>query len=118
MLCFTFSFIYNIFEFDNTDNIRVHDTISGIVTPQAPMVALDFRFKLLICNNIYIFSSPEPKAHGEFIVYQFEKRYCPFFSVVLDGILFILTGIDDIHKSLDEFEILPDPTTVHRVSCP
>ena len=30
---------------------------------------------------------------------------------VLDGILFILTGNDDIHKSLDEFEIRPDPTT-------
>ena len=40
------------------------------------------------------------------------------FSVVFDGILFILTGNDDIHKSLDEFEIRPDPTTYHRVSCP
>ena len=39
------------------------------------------------------------------------------FSVVLDGILFILTGNDDIHKSLDEFEIRPDATTDHRVSC-
>ena len=41
-----------------------------------------------------------------------------FFSVVLDGILFILTGNDDIHKSLDEFEIRPDQITDHRVSCP
>ena len=55
----------------------------------------------------------------------FEKQCCPFFSVVLDGILFILTGNeedtlnnDDIHKSLDEFEIRPDQTTDHRVSCP
>ena len=40
------------------------------------------------------------------------------FLVVLYGILFILTGNDDIHKSLDEFEIRPDPTTDHRVSCP
>ena len=47
-----------------------------------------------------------------------EKRCYPFFSVVLDGILFILTGNDNIHKSLDEFEIRPDPTTDHRVSCP
>ena len=31
--------------------------------------------------------------------------FCRFFSLVLDGILFILTGNDDIHKSLDEFEI-------------
>ena len=34
----------------------------------------------------------------------------PLFSVVLDGIIFILTGNDDIHKSLDEFEIWPDQT--------
>ena len=36
----------------------------------------------------------------------------------LDWILFILTGNDDIHKSLDEFEIQPDPTTDHRATCP
>ena len=40
------------------------------------------------------------------------------FSVVLDWILFILTCNDDIHKSLNEFEIQPDPTTYYRVSCP
>ena len=34
-----------------------------------------------------------------------------FFSAVLDRILFILAGNDNIHKSLDEFEIRPDPTT-------
>ena len=40
-------------------------------------------------------------------------------SIVLDGILFILTGNDGIlHKSLDEFEIWPDPTMDHRGSCP
>ena len=27
-------------------------------------------------------------------------------------------GNDDIHKSLHEFEIRPDPTTDNRVSCP
>ena len=32
----------------------------------------------------------------------------PLFSAVLDQILFILAGNDDIHKSLDEFEIRPD----------
>ena len=36
------------------------------------------------------------------------KTVLPIFSVVPDGILFILTGNDDIHKSLDEFEIRPD----------
>ena len=43
---------------------------------------------------------------------------CHFFSAVLDPILFILAGNDDIHRSLEEFEIRPDPTTDHRVSCP
>ena len=39
---------------------------------------------------------------------------CPLgylFSAVLDLILFILAGIDNIYESLDEFEIRPDPTT-------
>ena len=40
------------------------------------------------------------------------------FSTVFDLILFILAGNDDIHKSLHEFEIRPDPTTDNRVSCP
>ena len=40
------------------------------------------------------------------------------FSAVFDRILFILAGNDDIHKSLDEFEIRPDPTTDYGVSCP
>ena len=35
-----------------------------------------------------------------------------------DRILFILAGNDDIHKSLDEFEIQPDLTLDYRVSCP
>ena len=39
-------------------------------------------------------------------------------STAFDRILFILAGNDDIHKSLHEFEIRPDPTTDNRVSCP
>ena len=39
------------------------------------------------------------------------KRMSPLFSAVLDRILFILAGNDNIHKSLDEFEIQPDSTT-------
>ena len=31
--------------------------------------------------------------------------------------LFILPGSDDIHKSLDEFEIRPEPIRDQRVSC-
>ena len=34
-----------------------------------------------------------------------------FFSAVLDWILFILAGNDNIHESLDEFEIWLDLTT-------
>ena len=41
--------------------------------------------------------------HGNRLCYNLKKRRCSFFSVVLDGILLILTGNDDIHKSLDEF---------------
>ena len=38
------------------------------------------------------------------------KRCLHFFSAFLDRILFILAGNDNIHESLDEFEIWPDPT--------
>ena len=34
-----------------------------------------------------------------------------FFLAILDRIPFILAGNGDIHESLDEFEIWPDPTT-------
>ena len=39
------------------------------------------------------------------------------FSAILDQILFILADNDGIYKSLDEFEIRPDPIRDHRVSC-
>ena len=38
------------------------------------------------------------------------KRRHHVFSNVFDQILFILAGNDDMHKSLDEFEIWPDST--------
>ena len=34
------------------------------------------------------------------------RRCCPFFSVVLHPIHFMLAGNDDIHESLEEFEII------------
>ena len=40
-----------------------------------------------------------------------------FFSAVLDQILFMLAGNDNIHESLDEFEIWSDLIRNHRVSC-
>ena len=46
-----------------------------------------------------------------------EKWCCHFFLAILDQILFILAGNDDINKSLDEFEIRPDPIRDRRVSC-
>ena len=63
---------------------------------------------------------PDPTTgfRGNRYCYNLEKRCCHFFSVVLDGSLFILTGNDDIHKSLDELEIQPDPTMDHSDSCP
>ena len=46
------------------------------------------------------------------------KTASPRFLGCFDRILFILAGNDDIQKSLDEFEIRPDPTTDYGVSCP
>ena len=40
------------------------------------------------------------------------------FSNVFDQIYFILAGNDDIHKSLNEFQIRPDPTMDYGVGCP
>ena len=39
------------------------------------------------------------------------KQCIHFFSAVLDLILFILAGSDNIHESLDVFEICLDLTT-------
>ena len=39
------------------------------------------------------------------------KMCLHFFSAVLNLILFILAGNDNIHESLDEFEIRLDPYT-------
>ena len=47
-----------------------------------------------------------------------EKWCCHFFSAVFYPILCILAGNDDMHESLEEFEIRPDPTTDCGVSCP
>ena len=41
---------------------------------------------------------------------QLEKRRHHVFSNVFDRIHFILAGNDDIHNSLNEFEIRRDPT--------
>ena len=46
------------------------------------------------------------------------KRRHHVFSNAFDQILFILAGNDDMHESLDEFEIWPDSTTDYGVSCP
>ena len=49
---------------------------------------------------------------------QWGKLRHHIFLAVFDRILFILAGNEDIHKSLDEFEFRPDPTTDYGVSCP
>ena len=45
------------------------------------------------------------------------KMMSPFFSSVLNRILFMLAGDDNIHQSLDEFEIQSNLIRDHRVSC-
>ena len=45
------------------------------------------------------------------------KNDVHFFSAVLDGILFILAGNDNINESLDEFKIQSDLIRDNRVSC-
>ena len=47
-----------------------------------------------------------------------EKRRHHVFSNVFDRIHFILAGKDDIHKSLNEFEIQRVPTMDYGVGCP
>ena len=46
------------------------------------------------------------------------KTMIPLCLSCFDQIFFILTGNDDMHKSLDELEIRPYQTTKYRVSCP
>ena len=46
------------------------------------------------------------------------KRRHHVFSNVFDRIHFILAGNDDIHKSLNEFEIRRDRTMDYGVGCP
>ena len=47
-----------------------------------------------------------------------KKRRLHVFSNVFDRIHFILAGDDDIHKSLNEFEIRRDPIMDFGVGCP
>ena len=47
-----------------------------------------------------------------------EKTVLPLFLGCFYPILFIRAGNDDMHESLEEFKIRPDPTTDCRVSCP
>ena len=46
------------------------------------------------------------------------KRRHHVFSNVFYRILFILAGNNNMHESLDEFEIWPDSTMDYGVSCP
>ena len=49
---------------------------------------------------------------------QWEKRRHHVFSNIFDRIHFILAGNDDIHKSLNKFEIWGDPIMDYGVGCP
>ena len=52
---------------------------------------------------------------------RLKKWCCHCFSAILDQILFkfsyLQVTMTYIYKSLDEFEIQPDPIRDHRVSC-
>ena len=53
-------------------------------------------------------------SHRVILVKTASSRFLECF----DRILFILAGNDDMHESLDEFEIWLDLTTDYGVSCP
>ena len=61
-----------------------------------------------------------PRASGKKspLTYNGENGVATFSQLFFDRILFILTGNDDIHKSLDEFKIRSDLITNYSVSCP
>ena len=64
------------------------------------------------------FSQIRPRTTELSAIERLKNRFCHFFSAVFHEILFLLTGNDDMHRSSEEFEIRPDPTTDCRASCP
>ena len=52
-------------------------------------------------DEFEIWPDPTTGFQGNRLCYNLKKWCCHFFSIVLDGILFILTGNDDIHMSLN-----------------
>ena len=50
-------------------------------------------------------------------ILKMRKMVLPLFSAVFDRGFFILTCNDNIHISLDEFNIRPDLTRDYRASC-
>ena len=64
------------------------------------------------------FGQMRPLVSIQQIRLQWEKRRHHIFSNVFDRIHFILAGNNDIHKSLNEFEIQRDLTMDYGVACP
>ena len=58
------------------------------------------------------------RFNGNRYGYSWKKRRHHVFSNVFDRIHFKLAGNDDIHKTLNEFEIRRDPTMDYGVGCP
>ena len=69
-------------------------------------------------NELEIRPDATTGFHGNRSCYSGEKRRHHVFSNFFDQIHFILAGNDDIHKSLNEFEIRRDPTMDYGVGCP
>ena len=64
------------------------------------------------------FGQMRPLVPWQQIELQWGKRCHHIFSNVFELIHFILASNDDIHTSLNEFEILRDPTMDYGVGCP
>ena len=59
-----------------------------------------------------IWPDPTTGFHGNRYCYNLKNGVAAFSrSFLMRSILFILTGNDNIHESLDEYEIWPDQTT-------
>ena len=64
------------------------------------------------------FSQMRPLVSMATVMVTVGKRCHHVFLNVFDRIHFILAGNNDIHKSLNEFEIRPDRTMDYGVGCP
>ena len=90
----------------------LQDWVNGILINESSVYGTLCIVLLKILNMGLYFSEIDTRGWP----YRRQDLLFPF-NHSFAQILFILAGNDDIHKSLDEFEIRPDPIRGHRVSC-